>query len=82
MALTSNDPQASNFIGRQQELATLTAALDAALAGRGQIVVLAGEPGIGKTRKAQELVSHAESLGAQVMWGWCYERNPITPNLG
>ncbi len=70
--LTTNNP-ASDFIGRQPELAVLTAALDDALAGRGQMVKLAGEPGIGKTRLAQELARRAESLGAQVLWGWCYE---------
>ena len=60
-------------------MAALTAALDAALSGRGQIVMLAGEPGIGKTRLAQELASQAESLGAQVLWGWCYEREGALP---
>ncbi len=43
------------FVGRQQELAVLTAALDDALSGRGRLVMLAGEPGIGKTRLAREL---------------------------
>jgi len=67
------------FIGRQQELAVLTTALDEAMAGRGQMVMLAGEPGIGKTRLAQELASHGESLGARVMWGWCYEHAGAPP---
>ena len=35
--------------------------------------MLVGEPGIGKTRTAQELAAQAETLGAQVLWGWCYE---------
>ncbi len=61
---------------------TLTAALGDVLAGRGRLVMLAGEPGIGKTRTAQELACHVELLRAQVLWGWCFERNPITPNLG
>ena len=43
------------FVGRQRELAALTAAIDDALEDRGQIVMLAGEPGIGKTRTAQKL---------------------------
>lgn len=45
------------FVGRQQELAHLRAALDEALSGRGQVLVLAGEPGIGKARTAQEVVT-------------------------
>jgi len=79
MELTTSQPQSSDFIGRQPELAVLTAALDDALAGRGQMVMLAGEPGIGKTRLAQELSARAVSLGAQVMWGWCYEHAGAPP---
>lgn len=77
--MTTSQAPESGFIGRQPELAVLTAALDDALAGRGQMVMLAGEPGIGKTRLSQELASHAESLGAQVMWGWCYEHVGAPP---
>ena len=47
------------FIGRQWELAELKAALDRALSGQGQLVMLAGEPGIGKTRTAQKLSAQA-----------------------
>ncbi len=43
------------FVGRQREMAQLTAALDDAITGQGRIVMLAGEPGIGKTRTAREL---------------------------
>ena len=57
------------FVGRQREMARLEAAMDAAIAGDGRVVMLAGEPGIGKTRTAQELSSYTESLGAQVWWG-------------
>ncbi|MCZ6491016.1 MAG: AAA family ATPase [Acidobacteria bacterium] len=72
-ALTSNDSSQSGFIGRQSELAVLTAALDDALKGHGQVVMLAGEPGIGKTRLARELAAYAGGKDAQVLWGWCYE---------
>ena len=77
--MTSHESRASDFIGRQAELAVLTAALDEALAGRGQMVMLAGEPGIGKTRIARELADQARALGAQVLWGWCYEREGAPP---
>ena len=77
--MSSNEPRESGFIGRQLELAVLTAALDDALSGRGQMVMLAGEPGIGKTRLAQELATHAESLGVRVLWGWCYEGEGAPP---
>lgn len=67
------------FVGRRREMATLEASLAAAMSGRGQIAMLAGEPGIGKTRIAQELASHASSLGAQTFWGWCYEQEGAPP---
>ena len=71
--MTNNRPWESEFIGRQPELAVLTTALDDAISGRGRLVMLAGEPGIGKTRLAQELASYAKTSGAQGLWGWCYE---------
>ena len=71
--------QRHTFVGRQREMDTLTSALDDAATGRGQMVMLAGEPGIGKTRLAQELASRAESSGARVLWGWCYEREGAPP---
>jgi predicted ATPase len=58
---------------------TLIAALDSALSGRGQMVMMAGEPGIGKTRTAQELARHAQERGAEVMRGWCYEGEGAPP---
>ncbi len=63
----------SSFVGRQREMGELISALDDAISGHGRLVMLAGEPGIGKTRTVQELASAAESRGAQVLWGWCYE---------
>ena len=60
-------------------MADLQAAMDRVVAGQGQLVMLAGEPGIGKTRTAQELASYAESLGSRVLWGWCYGRDGAPP---
>ncbi|MCH7736438.1 MAG: AAA family ATPase [Chloroflexi bacterium] len=68
-----------SFIGRQREIALLEAALMEALNGRAQIVMLAGEPGIGKTRTAVELAAHAEKQGAQVFWGRCHEDQGAPP---
>ena len=61
------------FVGRQAELGTLQAALEDALAGRGRLVLLVGEPGIGKTRIAREFCRYAERRGALVLWGRCHE---------
>ena len=51
----------------------MRAALDAALAGSGRIVLLGGEPGIGKTRLARVLAGEAESRGVPVWWGRGWE---------
>jgi hypothetical protein len=47
--------------------------MSAALAGRGKVLCLTGEPGIGKTRLADEASMHATSLGIRVYWGRCFE---------
>jgi DNA-binding CsgD family transcriptional regulator len=57
------------FVGRADELAALCQALDDALAGRGSVVAVAGEPGIGKTRLVQELEHEAASRGVALHWG-------------
>jgi predicted ATPase len=67
------------FIGREPELATLHAALADATAGHGRIVLLAGEPGVGKTRLAQELAAYAWQRGALVLVGRCYEGEGAPP---
>ena len=47
--------------------------------GRGRLVTLVGEPGIGKTRTAQELATYAGLRSAQVLWGRCYEEQGMPP---
>jgi len=61
------------FVGRGRELSELIASLDDACAGRGRLVLLVGEPGIGKSRLAEELIGQAEARGAQVLIGRCWE---------
>jgi predicted ATPase/class 3 adenylate cyclase len=61
------------YVGRHGERAELRAALDDAMSGRGRLVLLAGEPGIGKTRLADELAAEATARGAAVAWGRCWE---------
>jgi tetratricopeptide (TPR) repeat protein len=60
-------------VGRRGELAELDRALDDALAGRGRLCLLVGEPGIGKTRLADEATARAATRGAPVLWGRCWE---------
>jgi class 3 adenylate cyclase len=59
----------------------LREALESALSGRGSLVVLVGEPGIGKTRLAEEFLVHARLRGAQALAGRSYEGNVEVPYL-
>ncbi|MDP6454039.1 MAG: AAA family ATPase, partial [SAR202 cluster bacterium] len=67
------------FVGRQREMDDLKAALEDTLGGRGRMVTLVGEPGIGKTRTSQELATYAGLRGCQVLWGRCYEEQGVPP---
>jgi len=60
---------ADDLVGRRQELEALRSSLDAACDGAGRLVLCAGEPGIGKTRLAQELAGLALARGVAVAWG-------------
>ena len=66
-------PVPGGLVGRGRELALLTSWLDRARAGVGRLVLCAGEPGIGKTRLAQELADRARADGVPVAWGACTE---------
>ncbi len=70
---TSREPSRGAFVGRETELDELVADLDDAFAGRGRLVLVGGEPGIGKSRLAEELIAHARSRDALVLVGRCWE---------
>ncbi len=71
----------TRFVGRDKELAQVKAGLEAALSGRGSLVMVVGEPGIGKTRLSEELSVYARLRGAQVMFGQCYESEGAPPYI-
>ncbi len=60
-------------MGRGAELAALIGALGEAEAGRGSVFLLSGEPGIGKSRLADEAAAHARGRGLLVLRGRCWE---------
>jgi predicted ATPase len=68
-----SDEHGPGLVGRQRELEQLDAVLDLALAGRGRLVVLTGEPGIGKTALARAFVERAAARGASWAWGTCWD---------
>ncbi|MEX1255963.1 MAG: protein kinase [Dehalococcoidia bacterium] len=67
------------FVGRRQEMEQLKSALESALSGQGTLAMLAGEPGIGKTRLAEEFAVYASLRGAQVLTGRCFEGEVTLP---
>ena len=67
------------LIGREQESAQLARALDAALAGHGSLVLIGGEPGIGKTHLTRAIVAEAVRHGCFGVTGHCYEMEGAPP---
>jgi class 3 adenylate cyclase/tetratricopeptide (TPR) repeat protein len=61
------------FVGRSSELSRLSARLDQAVRGHGGLVMVAGEPGVGKTRLVDEFLARSEAMGIGVMRGRCFE---------
>src|SRR6476659_2684175 len=71
---TSLDRLASGvFVGRTREMTQLREGLEAALAGRGQLLLVSGEPGSGKTRLTEELTTYARMRGTGVLVGKCFD---------
>jgi hypothetical protein len=62
-----------DLLGRGHELAALEGSVGQAAAGLGRIVLVSGEPGIGKTRLVEELVRRVAGRELSVAWGRCVE---------
>jgi class 3 adenylate cyclase/tetratricopeptide (TPR) repeat protein len=60
-------------VGRDAELERLGRRLVETRGGRGGLVLIGGEPGIGKTRLVEEVAEQAARDGVTVLWGHCYE---------
>jgi len=69
------------FVGRQAERAELRRCLDQAARGRGALVMIGGEPGVGKTRLAEELLLEARQRGLLTLTGHCYEMEGAPPYI-
>ncbi|MGO9490402.1 MAG: ATP-binding protein [Solirubrobacteraceae bacterium] len=72
------------YVGRVAERAALEEAVNLARASQRQVVLLSGEPGIGKTRLASFAAHDAHSDGFAVVWGACTEELavPYEPWIG
>ena len=67
------------MVGREAHLDALRRAIDAALAGEGQVVLVAGEAGIGKSRLVREAAEVARERGMRVLIGQCFEPDHALP---
>jgi DNA-binding SARP family transcriptional activator len=72
-------PDGDGLVGREAQLASFDATLAGVAAGRGRVVLVAGEPGIGKTRLAEEVARQAAGGGSGVAWGRCAEEQGAPP---
>lgn len=61
------------FVGRDRELDVLRRSLRDAVEGHGSLVLIGGEPGIGKTRLADQVLSRAREDGVRVLIGRCWD---------
>lgn len=83
-AITTESPSASPervpgrlFVGRAGEIEALQASLRAAAGARGQLVTIAGEAGIGKTRTLEEFFARAGVPEARMLRGRCPEAEGV-----
>jgi DNA-binding SARP family transcriptional activator len=71
----------SHLVGRIEIQHRLSEHLDRLSRGMGSVVLLSGEPGIGKTRLLDETLAAARGRGWQVLLGRCHERDVAIPYL-
>lgn len=67
------------LVARDAERAELLASLDSAQRGQSSIVLVGGEPGVGKTRLATEVLAEADRRGFRTFIGRCYESEGTPP---
>ena len=83
-SVEANEERRLPPIGRDVELKLLSKHVEQAIGGRGSVVLISGEPGIGKTHLVTAAAEAAQMLGALVRIGHCYEAEgspPYTPYI-
>jgi len=74
-------PERTPFVGRESERAELRRLLEETIRGQGALVMIGGEPGVGKTRLAEELLLEARQRGVLAWTGHCYEMEGAPPYI-
>ncbi|WP_412749866.1 ATP-binding protein [Krasilnikovia sp. M28-CT-15] len=68
---------AADLVGRESSTALLRRIVDDMADGRGRLVLIYGEPGVGKSALAEYACGYAAGLGATVAWGACWEGDGV-----
>ncbi|MGC2305612.1 AAA family ATPase [Candidatus Binatus sp.] len=71
----------SEMVGRERELASLLSGLDEAASRHGRLFLISGEPGVGKTRMADEVAAAADAKRMAVLVGHCSEHDEAVAYL-
>jgi tetratricopeptide (TPR) repeat protein len=66
------------FVGREAELKQLQSAFDGAMSGQGALLMVVGEPGIGKTALCEQLSTYVTLRGGKTLVGHCYEEGSLS----
>ncbi|HEY33511.1 MAG TPA: protein kinase [Dehalococcoidia bacterium] len=66
------------FVGREPEQKQLQAAFDGAMSGQGALMMVVGEPGIGKTALCEQLATYVTLRGGKYLVGHCYEEGSLS----
>jgi tetratricopeptide (TPR) repeat protein len=69
------------FVGRQGEWSNILEALTQAAFGHGTLIMIGGEPGVGKTRLTEEVLNEAFPKGFLCLVGHCYEMQGGQPYM-
>jgi tetratricopeptide (TPR) repeat protein len=77
-ALAENPLYRKVFVGREQELKQLKSAFDGAVSGNGALMMVVGEPGIGKTALCEQLSTYVTLRGGRTLVGHCYEEGSLS----
>ena len=75
---TENPVYRRIFVGRENELKTLQNAFIGAMSGQGALMMVVGEPGIGKTALCEQLSTFVTLRGGKTLWGHCYEEGSLS----
>jgi tetratricopeptide (TPR) repeat protein len=71
----------TSLAGREREMAVLHQGLEEATSGTGRLIMICGEPGIGKTRLAAELGATAQANQMMMLVGHCSDDQEAVPLL-